>query len=67
VGVRVLHLLLLAGGSNSPLRQQQVDPNTVRISTDNLRGVEKILEIPSFDKTFSGVPLKNISFTAAFY
>ena len=25
-----------------PLQQQQVDPNTVRISTDKLRGVEKI-------------------------
>jgi len=32
-----------------------------------LRGVEKILEIPSFDKKFSGVPSKNISFAATFY
>ena len=54
MGFRVL--LSLAGGDNSPLRQQEVDPNTVRISTDNLQGVEKCLEIPSFDKTFSGVP-----------
>ena len=30
-------------------------------------GSEKILEIPSFDKTFSGVPSKNNSFTTAFY
>jgi len=52
--------------NNSPLQQQQVDANTVRISTDYLRGVEKILEIPSFDKKL-GVPSKNISFTATFY
>ena len=52
---------------NSPLQQQQIDPNTVRISTDYLRGVEKILEIPSSDKKFSGVPSENISFTATFY
>jgi len=51
----------------SPLQQQQVDTNTVRISTDYLRGVEKNLEIASFDKNFSGVPSKNISFTATFY
>jgi len=67
VGARVLHLLYLAGGDNSPLQQQQVDPNTVRISTDYLRGVEKILEMAYFDKKFSGVPSKNISFTATFY
>jgi len=47
--------------------QQQVDPNTARISADYLRGVEKILEIPSFDKKFSGVPSENVSFTATFY
>jgi len=29
--------------------------------------VEKFLEIPSFHKKFSGVPSKNISFTATFY
>jgi len=40
------------------------DPNTVRISTDNFREVEKNLEMPSFDKKFSGVSSKNISFTA---
>jgi len=52
---------------NSPLQKQQVDPNTVIISTDYLREVEKILEIRSFDKKFLDVPSKNISFTATFY
>jgi len=61
-----VHLMYLTEGDNSPL-QQQVDPNTIRISTDYLREVEKIFEIPSFDKKFSGVPSKNISFTATLY
>jgi len=48
---QVLHSVYFAGRDNSPLRQQQVGPNTMRIYTDNLR-VETILDIPSFDKKF---------------
>ena len=43
---------------NSSLQKEPVDPNTLRFATDNLSGVEKKLEIPSFAKNFSGVPSK---------
>ena len=42
-------------------------PKHRKISADYLQGAEKVLEIPSFDKKFSGVPSKNIFFTATFY
>ena len=35
-----------------------VRPRHMSVSSNNLRGVEKILEIPSFDKKISGVQLK---------
>jgi len=43
-----------------------VDPNSKDFHWQTARG-GKILEIPSFDKKFSGLPSKNISFTATIY